>query len=125
MNLNLPATKSTPSVVYNSEKRIVEFAGQSYPEDSLPFYSAIIEKLEAHLSEDHGPLTVNFKLDYFNTSSSKRLLDLLQCLETHHLKHNNIKVNWFFNDGDEDMQESGEDFQLDVKIPFNLIALEG
>lgn len=124
MNLNLPPTKSTPAVYYDAASRTLEFSGQSYPEDSIPFYSAIIEKLQTHLAEDSGPLNVDFRLDYFNTSSSKRLVDLLHCLEKHHEQYQNIQVNWYFADGDEEMQESGEDFRLDLKLPFNLIAID-
>ena len=119
--LNLPATKTTPAVVFDPAQRTLEFSGQSYPENAIQFFQEIQKQLEDHLKKHSDPLTVNFKLDYFNTSSSKCLLDLLECLAQSHQKHNNITINWYYAEGDEDMQDSGTDFSLDVKLPFNLI----
>jgi hypothetical protein len=124
-NLNLAATKSTPSVAFDPASNTLEFSGESYPENSIAFYQTIQQQLEAYLAENHGPLTVSFKLVYFNTSSSKCLLDLLECLEKHHEQYKNIAIHWYYPEGDEDMQESGVDFSLEVKLSFELIPLPG
>jgi len=122
--LNLAATVTTPSVVLDTNQRILEFAGQSYPENATQFYQAIQQKLEAYLNENPEPLTVNFKLDYFNTSTSKCLLDLLECLEKSHQRNQNITINWYYSEEDEDMRDSGADFSLEIKLPFNLIVFK-
>jgi hypothetical protein len=121
-NLNIAPTKTTPGVVFDPTQRILEFSGQSYPENALQFYQGIQQTLESYLAENSEPLMVSFKLDYFNTSSSKCVLDLMECLERHHKRNNNIAITWYYLEGDEDMHDSGVDFSLDIKIPFNLVV---
>jgi hypothetical protein len=121
-NLNIAPTQTTPAVIFDATQRSLEFSGQSYPENALQFYRGIQQALESYLAKNTEPLTVNFKLDYFNTSSSKCVLDLMECLEKCHKLNNNITINWYYLEGDEDMYDNGVDFSLDIKIPFNLIV---
>src|ERR1700735_5672650 len=107
---NIAATNTTPSVILDTARKILEFSGESYPENAVQFYQAVQQKLEVYLGENSEPLTVNFKLDYFNTSSSKCLLDLLECLERSHQRGKSITVNWYYSEEDEDMHDSGTDF---------------
>ena len=123
MNLNIPATIATPSVIYNASTGTLELVGQSYPEDSIPFYRAIQKQLEEYLKTTRSPITIAFGLDYFNTSTSKCLLDFLEALAELHSSNGNISVIWYYQEGDEDIMESGEDFAREVKLPFKLIAL--
>jgi hypothetical protein len=39
---------------------------------------------------------------------------------------NSVRINWFYEEDDEDMEESGEDFQeiIDVPITMNMIEEE-
>lgn len=121
-NLNIAPTKTTPSVVYHEESKTLEFSGESYPENSVQFYQGIQQRIEAFLVDRKEPFTVTFKLDYFNTSTSKCLYDLLDFLEKSHKQNGNITVNWYYKKQDEDMLESGMDFKADISVPFNLIA---
>jgi hypothetical protein len=124
MNHHIEATTSTPDVLFDETLGTLEFSGQSYPEDSLPFYSRIQTGIEDYLQRTDGPLTLIFKLDYFNTSSSKCLLNLFESMEKHHSQKGNIQVKWYYKPDDEDMHDSGIDFSLDVMLPFEFIELE-
>ena len=62
--------------------------------------------------------TFVFKLEYFNTASSKLILDVLYALED--IK--GIKVRWYFNEEDEDMEEAGQEFSELVEIPFEFVT---
>lgn len=124
MNLNLEATTTTPSVVFDPKSNTLEFSGQSYPEDSLPFYQDIQDRLGAHLEKNAAAFTLAFKLNYFNTSSSKCLLSLLESVERFHTLRDNIKVRWFYETDDEDMHSSGIDFSLDIMLPFEFVPME-
>jgi len=55
-----------------------------------------------------------FKLEYFNTASSKLILDVLSALED--IK--GMKIMWYFHEDDEDMEEAGQEFSELVEIPF-------
>lgn len=124
MQLKIEATTTTPSVSFDPASGVLEFSGQSYPEDSLPFYQDIQGELAAHLEKNSQPLTLDFKLNYFNTSSSKCLLTLLESVERFHALRENIKVRWFYEEDDEDMHSSGIDFSLDILLPFEFIPVE-
>lgn len=84
------------------------------PEDSAEFYKPVIEWIKVY-AEDSNPTTdFTFKLEYFNTASSKLILDVLSALE----EVKSIKVSWYFHDDDEDIEEAGQEFSELVEIPF-------
>jgi hypothetical protein len=65
---------------------------------------------------------INIKLEYFNTSSSKCILDVFKKLET--LANTKMTINWYYEEDDEDMLEAGEDYQAIISIPFKMIQVE-
>lgn len=111
---NLEATEDTPKIILDKGKGIFEISGRSIPEDSAEFYKPILAWIEQYGSQANPSTTFVFKLEYFNTASSKLILDLLYALED--IK--NIKIEWYFHDEDEDMEEAGEEFCELVEIPF-------
>ena len=66
---------------------------------------------------------VNIRLEYFNTSSSKCILDVFKKLEAIHKSRNEVEVNWFYEEDDEDMLEAGEDYESIIRVPFNMIEI--
>lgn len=124
MNLNIKPTVTTPGVYFDEVQGTIEFSGQSYPEDSVPFYMDIQNQLERHLEETQRSLTIVFKLEYFNTSSSKCLLNLLESVERYHALGKEVLVKWYYEADDEDMHSSGIDFGLDVLLPFEFIPVK-
>lgn len=123
-NLKIDGTPKTPSVEFSHETGILEIKGRSIPENSIEFYKPINEWLSAYGTHPKATTTVDIKLEYFNTSSSKCILDFLKALEAINGNQTEIKINWFFEEDDEDMQEAGEDYQAIIKLPFNMIEVE-
>ena len=116
--LDLEGTEDTPRIVLDKKKGIMEISGRSLPEDSTDFYKPVLDWIEAY-AKDPNPATVFvFKLEYFNTASSKLILDVLYALED----LNGIKVRWYFHEEDEDMEEAGQEFSELVEIPFEFVA---
>jgi hypothetical protein len=77
------------------------------------------------LSEEYSKKVVfEFKLEYFNTASSKLLLDILMKLEEMHEEDKEVLVKWYFPDDDEDMEEAGEEYADIVEVPIELISYE-
>ena len=62
------------------------------------------------------------KLEYFNTASSKQLIQILLLLGNLKGK-TDIKVNWYYKEIDEDMQALGEEYSQIINLPFNLISV--
>jgi len=66
---------------------------------------------------------VNVQLEYFNTSSSKCILDVFKKLEAIHKSGNEVIINWYYEEDDEDMLEAGEDYESIIRIPFKMIEV--
>ena len=76
------------------------------------------------LSTNPKKLTrVNIHLEYFNTSSSKCILDIFKKLESIKNAGNEVNINWYYEEDDEDMLEAGEDYQAIINVPFKMIMV--
>jgi hypothetical protein len=84
----------------------------------------LIDWLDKYADQPNGKTSVNIKLEYFNTSSSKCILDIFRKLELIHKKGNEVEINWYYEEDDEDMFEAGEDYQSIINIPFKMIEME-
>ena len=116
----------TPTISFDSGSGILEIKGKSIPENSLEFYKPIFDWLDKYATSPAQSTEFRVQLEYFNTSSSKCLLDLFRKLEaTSNAGKSKVKVSWFYEADDEDMMEAGDDYQALVKIPFELIKVEG
>ena len=112
--LQIKKTKSSPEIDFNSDTHIHTITGESYPENTTQFYDPIMKWIDAYLSEGHdGAITFNIELIYFNSSSSKVLLDLFDMLDE--TKNEKITVNWIHDEEDEAMEEYGEEFEEDIE----------
>lgn len=115
--INLEGTEDTPKIILDKNKSMFEISGRSLPEDSAEFYQPILEWLDKYSTQPNPTTKFQFKLEYFNTASSKLILDILSKLEE--MKDStNMTVQWFYHEDDEDMQEAGEEFSELVEIPF-------
>tara|TARA_R100000027_G_scaffold67028_3_gene64315 strand:+ start:35766 stop:36140 length:375 start_codon:yes stop_codon:yes gene_type:complete len=112
-------TDCTPRVVLNADSKSLLIEGESFPENVRDFYEPVVAKVEEYLRSSDS-LEVQFDLRYFNTSSSKTILDLLEMLESHFDEGKSVRVVWLYKEGIEVMQENGEDFADDLRIPFEL-----
>ncbi len=117
-------TLKTPYVKFDGEKGLVEIKGRSIPENSIEFYKPLIDWLDKFSGQPPVKTSVNVKLEYFNTSSSKCILDIFRKLELIHKKGNEVEISWYYEEDDEDMFEAGEDYQSIINIPFKMIEME-
>jgi hypothetical protein len=118
-DIQFEGTSKTPAVAFTSDPLEISLSGRSIPENSIEFYRPLIAWVDENCQEEASELQVNIKLEYFNTSSSKCLMDLLKRLESAPVK---ARVNWYHEEEDEDMLEAGEDYDAIVDLPFRLIA---
>lgn len=117
-------TQDTPEVILDKNANEFKFEGTSIPEDSRKFYSPIFDWLDEYIEQPNKETIVTFKMEYFNTSSTKSLLDIM--LKFRELAKNGkmLIINWYFHADDEDMYEAGVGFSNLVKLPFNYIKYQ-
>ena len=123
-SIKIERTRKTPDVVFNAETGKIQIEGKSIPENSIEFYKPLVDWLDEYGNNPAENTEVNIKLEYFNTSSSKCILDVFKKLETIYKGENNVIINWYYEEDDEDMLEAGEDYQSILKIPFKMIEME-
>lgn len=120
--INIEATDETPKVILDAGNSNFEFSGKSLPEDVTKFYNPILDWLNEYGNKPNPETTVVFKMDYFNTASSKLILDILMRFEEIHEEHEGITIEWHYREDDEDMEEAGEEYADIVEVPFKQVA---
>ncbi len=110
--LFIEETLKTPEINFNPGAGIFSIKGKSIPDDAESFYSEVLEWFDDYLVSPNGETEVSIDLEYFNISSSKRLLFLLYKLNDLNASNNSVRVKWMYNEDDEDMFEVGQDLLL-------------
>jgi hypothetical protein len=120
-------TNFIPSVDFSAETGICELVGESYLEDTIDFYAPLFKWLKQFTTEVKKPIKFNFKLRYFNTASSKCIIDILHILRKFQENGGQIEVNWYYDASEEDIEdelEEIEDFVIETNIKINMVAEE-
>ena len=123
--IKIQGTEDTPKVILDKDTDIMEISGRSLPEDVTSFYEPVLTWLEEYSQNPNKKTIFNFKLVYFNTASSKLLLDILMKLEEIHEAGNDVLIRWHFPEDDEDMEEAGEEYADIVDVPFEQVNYSG
>jgi hypothetical protein len=120
--IKIQGTEDTPKIILDAENDILEISGRSLPEDVSSFYEPVLNWLNEYAENPATKTVFNFKLTYFNTASSKLLLDILMKLEELHEKGNDVVIRWHYPEDDEDMAEAGEEYADIVDVPFEQVS---
>jgi hypothetical protein len=123
--IKIKGTEDTPNVILDAAENNMEISGRSLPEDVSSFYGPILNWLAEYSKNPNQKTIFNFRLVYFNTASSKLILDILMKLEDLSKKGNNVVVRWYYPEDDEDMQEAGNEYADIVEVPFEQISYSG
>jgi hypothetical protein len=110
-----------PSVHFNTETGVCEMRGESYMEETYKFYEPLITWINEYIKQKK-PLEINFRLTYFNTNSSRLILDILDLIKKYKDTGGTVTVNWYYDKKDPDMVEEVEDFTLESGMNINLIS---
>ena len=123
-SINIEGTSKTPTISFDAGTGKIEIKGRSIPENSIEFYKPLVDWLDKYADVANGLVEVNMQLEYFNTSSSKCILDVFKKLENVNSKAGvEVVINWYYEEDDEDMLEAGEDYQSILKIPFKMVEI--
>ncbi|MEO9806496.1 MAG: DUF1987 domain-containing protein [Reichenbachiella sp.] len=117
------SSRVTPSVYFNPKKELLDLRGKSSPENPLSFYGSLLLNMDRYAKSSTGNITVNLAFEYFNTSSSKCIFNLLRKLENFDQQGKRVIVNWYYEDEDDDMLEAGEDFSSFFGYEFNFVSV--
>ena len=100
------ATTHTPHAEFDPTGRL-KLEGRSFPENVAKYFDPLIDFVK---NLEVGTVRFDVNLEYFNTASSKKMMDLLK-----HLDANNhvesVLIHWHYEEGDEDSLETAEIFE--------------
>ncbi|HKK62667.1 MAG TPA: DUF1987 domain-containing protein [Bacteroidales bacterium] len=120
--LKIAPTEDTPEVNMDVDNNKFMFSGRSLPEDVVNFYQPVLDWLDAFEASPIENAEFEFKLEYFNTASSKLILDILLKINDIFEDGTPLKVKWYYMEMDIDLEEAGEEYSELVEVPFELVA---
>ena len=122
-DLIIEGAKSTPAIRFRAQERHLEIKGESYPENAAAFFAPVFSWLDAFLASLNGAkVAVDLEITYFNSSSSKVLLDIFDLLEVAAGRDNLVTVNWRYHKDNDMALQYGEEFTEEVQaLQFNLV----
>ncbi len=123
-SLNIEGSAKTPTIKFEPATGKLLIRGRSIPENSIEFYKPLVDKLEEYAGSPQSSTNVDIQLEYFNTSSSKCILDVFKKLEAINAGSSEVVINWHYEEDDEDMLEAGEDYQAIINVPFKMVEME-
>ncbi len=119
----LESTKRTPEIILDPTGAI-SFCGRSITENAVEFFGPVKNWVEGYLQDPQPETVVNIKLEYFNSSSARMILDILQELLNVGKNGGRLVINWYYEEGDDDILERGEYYASILDINFNFIEYE-
>jgi len=117
--VSLESTKRTPNVLLDPSGRI-RIGGRSIPEDASKFYDNILNWVLDYCHTPSDSTVVDIELEYFNSGSAKFVMQILRELSELLVEGRDLKINWYYEEGDDDILERGEYYSsiLDLEINF-------
>ena len=116
-------TDDTPYINFDPNTGIFEMSGRSLPEDASKFYDPIHEWVKSYISQSNSETIVKMKLDYFNSASARKIVEILFIIEDVVEQGNEAKVIWYYDKEDEVMEARGEEVKSVVELPFELKSI--
>ncbi len=117
--VDIKPTERTPRVVLNKYDGSIKFSGRSMPDNARTFYQPIIEWIEDYKKTPAQKTTLTFNLEYFNSSSSKMFLQIINTLKPLESKDGGLSIRWYYIEDDEEIFDSGKIFEEVSELKFD------
>lgn len=117
--LHIEASEDTPKIYFEPSVDIYLLEGKSLPENAIDFYQPVFDWAQVFFNEKEVPsnIEINFKLDYFNTASSKQIAKFLRIIENSP-SNENVTIKWYYDEEDTDMLKAGNRYNKLMNIQF-------
>ncbi|MGI6339637.1 MAG: DUF1987 domain-containing protein [Bacteroidales bacterium] len=120
--LRIPSTKTTPEIILDP-KGILNITGRSIQENIADFFSPVEEWICEYVRKPQELTVIDINLEYISSASAKVLVHIFQKIAYLQLKGRKYIINWYYEEGDDDILERGEHFSLILGMPFNFIKI--
>lgn len=118
-NITIFGDYKTPNIYMSYDENLYKISGKSIPENASFVYDQILNYLKNVQMMPQKDSVFDIDLEYYNSPTSKYLMYMFDILNN---SKNKYTINWYYEEFDEDMLESGEDYQALFKnISFNIV----
>jgi hypothetical protein len=128
-SLLIQPTEDSPAISFDTKTNKFIISGKSRPENTAKFFSTVFtwfdnfrKKLESQKANAADKYLFIFKLEYFNSVSSKYIADIIFLLKEISDAGHNIVVEWHYPKSDDDMLDIGKEFADMAELNFHFIA---
>ncbi len=123
--LVIEQTQSTPYILFSGEDQRFMIKGESFPENAAKFYAPVLEWLKKYVEAlCMEQMVLEFEIVYFNSSTSKVFMTILDLLQVQVELGKRISVLWRCDEENETAIECGEEFKEDLdKLPFEIVLI--
>ncbi len=122
--LIIQATHDCPCVTLDKEMNFFELNGKSLPENPKEFFNPIVDWFKEYIKEPNNLTVLNFKMEYINSASQKRIHDIISICKQLHEQNNKVFIDWYYHQDDDGMKEEGEMLSELVRIPFRFFIYQ-
>ena len=120
----IQGTSENPEIQLNKNNGEIKFSGRSMPEDAKGFYNPLKEWIKNYSNDPKQGTKVIFAYEYFNTASSKMIMELIETVKMIGEKDPDLRVEWHYLEDDDDMLEAGEDYSDITGLDFEYFSYE-
>jgi hypothetical protein len=123
-SLRIEPSKSSPEVHFDAETGLLRIRGESFPENAAKFYTPVMDWLTRYFAEPSSSAAVlELEIIYFNSSTSKILMNIFQMAERAAASGRPISARWLCDEENETAIECGEEFKEDLSsLPFDIVV---
>jgi len=120
--LRILPTKEAPEIILNPDG-MIKIGGCSRIADTNEFFKQIEVWIDEYICNPADITCVDFHLEYISTNNQKFYITLINKIKPIKLKNKKYIINWYYDEGDEDILEKGEFISSIVEIHFNFIMI--
>ena len=114
-------TRECPYICLDGAAGTLDFSGTSMPENPVPIYAPVLEWIDGYVAHPAAQTLVRFRFTYFNTASSKMVLSVLEHLAVLLEAEHPLRIEWYYEADDEDMQDAGREYGELAEVPIELV----
>ena len=116
--LELSPSNNTPHIILDVDSDVLLIEGKSFPEDSKEFYRPVIEWMDELKATNPRKIKICFNLFYLSSSSIISVKQFLMKAVELSNAGTQTTVLWSYDEDDDDIKKTGEDYQKLTKLNF-------
>ena len=122
-SLKIEPTEDTPLIDFNTETGVFKISGRALPEDALEFFRPVEEWLNTYVEDPKEATTVEMRVDYFNSASTRYIFNILMTFEDLVDAGKEAKIIWYYKADDDMIESKGEELASILELPFEMKTL--